>query len=29
MSVSADLPAADGPAQSSEATFRYGAVFLL
>ena len=29
MSASADLPAAAGPAQSSEAGFRYGAVFLL
>lgn len=29
MSVSADMPAADGPAQSTEATFRYGAVFML
>ena len=29
MSVSADMPAADGQAQNSEAAFRYGAVFLL
>ena len=29
MSVSADMPAANGQAQSSEAAFRYGAVFLL
>ncbi len=29
MSVSADTPAANGPAQSTEAAFRYGAVFLL
>ena len=29
MSVSADMPAADGAVQGSEAAFRYGAVFLL
>jgi ion channel len=29
MSVSADMPAADGQTQRSEAGFRYGAVFLL
>ena len=29
MSVSADMPAANGPAQNTEAAFRYGAVFLL
>jgi hypothetical protein len=29
MSASADMPAANGPAPSTEAAFRYGAVFLL